>query len=379
MAAFDPIGAAKAPDCKYIPHTYRDLIKATMPQETVEDVLPATGSACLYGQSGSGKTFLALDMALAIARGDRTWFGYRVAKRHVIYVCLEGEAHIRDRLKAHADGAGKAIPDESFVIVDNAPFDLGNPDDIDHLLMLTIGHTYPVIILDTLTRATPGLDLNNGGDMGKAIAGIDRIRRATGGLVLSIYHSTIKTSAPTATEMGHSSLRGSLDASLFVHADGDIKKWSSVKVKDAADGAVHPFGLKPQEVRINQWGNAKSSCYVTEAHRPRYDPEAEKRALCDQVENFLASRLNAAPKEYYTANTLEAQKKELGMSRDKIREVLAVLKAQGSRSCRGDAAPVICWAEGWGKNLPAPCWQGADWFAGGWINGREATAKTAPK
>jgi RecA-family ATPase len=328
MATIDPIGAAKPPECKYIPRTYRDLLTAPMPQETIEDVFPATGSVCIYGQSGSGKTFLALDMALAIARGDRTWFGYRVAKRHVIYVCLEGEAHIRDRLQAHADGAGKTVPD-SFVIIDNAPFDLGNPDDIDHLLTLTTGHHYPVVILDTLTRATAGLDLNNGGDMGKAISGIDRIRRATNGLVVSIYHSTIKSNSQDATELGHSSLRGSLDASLYVFSDGDVKKWRTAKVKDAIDGRDHPFGLSAKEVRINQWGNTKSSCFVTEAYRPAFDPESEKRAQCVQVENFLASRLSAAPSEYYTGRDLEAHCKAMKMSRDKVREIVATLKAQG--------------------------------------------------
>lgn len=328
MTAFDPIGAAKPPECKYIPRTYRELLQRDPLKETVEDVLPATGSACIYGQSGAGKTFLALDLALAIARGDREWFGYRVAQRHVIYVCLEGEAHIRDRLKAHADGSGKPIPD-SLVVIDNEPFELANPDDIDHLLTLTTGHVFPVVIIDTLTRATAGMDLNNSADMGKAIAGIDRIRRAGNCLVVSIYHSTSKTNGTNATELGHSSLRGSLDASLFVWADGDLKKWTTAKVKDAADGSEHEFGLKPQEVRINQWGSAKSSCYVTEAHRPRYDPEAEKRALCDQVENFLASCLKSSPPEYHTMTTVEAQKQKLGISRDKIREIIGVLKAQG--------------------------------------------------
>jgi putative DNA primase/helicase len=327
MATIDPIGAAKRPGCKYIPRTYRELLRCDPPKETVEDVLPATGSACIYGQSGAGKTFLALDLALAIARGDRTWFGYRVAQRHVIYVCLEGEANIRDRLKAHADGSGKPIPD-SLVIIDNEPFELANQDDIDHLLTLTAGHESPVVIIDTLTRATAGMDLNNSSDMGKAIAGIDRIRREGNCLVVSIYHSTSKTNGTNATELGHSSLRGSLDASLFVWADGDAKKWTTAKVKDASDGAEHQFGLKAKEVRINQWGNPKSSCYVTESHRPTYDPESEKRALCDQLENFLTSCLKSSPPEYHTGATIEAQKQRLGMSRDKIRETIAVLKAQ---------------------------------------------------
>ena len=327
MATIDPIGKAHRPECKYIPRTYRDLLRRDPPKETIEDVLPATGSVCVYGQSGAGKTFLALDMALAIARGDPYWFGYRVAQRHVVYICLEGEAHIRDRLKAHSDGAGKEIPD-AFTIVDNAPFALGDEDDVGHLLTLIAGHTHPVIIIDTLTRATAGMDLNGGADMGRAIASIDRIRRDGDCLVVSIYHSTIKSNGPNATEMGHSSLRGSLDASLFVWADGDTKQWTTAKAKDAADGKSHQFGLASKAVRVNQWGNARSSCFVTETHRPRFDPEAEKRARADQLENFIVSGFNEPTRRYYTKRNLQDNRPP-GISRDSISPLLAMLEAEG--------------------------------------------------
>jgi len=45
----------------------------------VKGLLPSQGLAAIYGASGSGKTFLAINIALAIA-GDEEWFGHRVVK-----------------------------------------------------------------------------------------------------------------------------------------------------------------------------------------------------------------------------------------------------------------------------------------------------------
>lgn len=46
----------------------------------------------IYGASGSGKTFPALDVAYAIASGRAAWFGMKVRKANVLYICAEGGA-----------------------------------------------------------------------------------------------------------------------------------------------------------------------------------------------------------------------------------------------------------------------------------------------
>lgn len=327
IISFDPVGKARKPDCKFVARTYPDLLGRPSPEETIEDVLPATGSACIYGQSGSGKTFLALDMALAISRGDAFWFGYRLEQRDVFFLALEGEGGIVDRLKAHADGSGKPIPDRFRII--EVPFDLCDDEDMTHLITLLSGCVKPVVFIDTLTRATPGLDLNSGADMGRVIKAIDRIRRDCTCLVVAIYHSTIKSNSTGATEMGHSSYRGSLDASIFVRTDdAGVKSWTTVKAKDAEDGKGHQFGLSAHEVRVNQWGNPKTSCFVAEAHRPRFDPEAEKRMMADQLENYLVSGFNDTIRRYYTKRNLQDNRPP-GISRDSISPLLATLEAEG--------------------------------------------------
>jgi hypothetical protein len=76
-----------------------DLRNMPALQWRVRGVLPAEGLAGLYGPSASGKSFLALDMAAAIAEGRR-WFDCRVQAAPVVYAALEGEAGFKLRVAA---------------------------------------------------------------------------------------------------------------------------------------------------------------------------------------------------------------------------------------------------------------------------------------
>ena len=90
----------------------------------VRGVLPAVGLAGLYGPSASGKSFLALDMAAAIAEGRR-WFDCRVEAAPVVYAALEGEGGFRLRVAAWEAHTGRALPDGlamvAVVQADRAP------------------------------------------------------------------------------------------------------------------------------------------------------------------------------------------------------------------------------------------------------------------
>lgn len=56
----------------------------------IDDWLPATGIAAVYGHPGSGKSFLVLDMAAAVASGTE-WAGRHVERGLVVYVVAEGQ------------------------------------------------------------------------------------------------------------------------------------------------------------------------------------------------------------------------------------------------------------------------------------------------
>ena len=65
----------------------------------VEGLLEDQTMSVVYGESGCGKTFFVLDLALHIALG-RAWRGRDVEQGGVLYLALEGSNGIRNRIAA---------------------------------------------------------------------------------------------------------------------------------------------------------------------------------------------------------------------------------------------------------------------------------------
>ena len=79
---------------------YFDDIMLDKPEvEVIEGVLPARGVVHIYGPSGYGKTFVAVDMFIRVA-GGIPWHGRRVEKKPVVYFYLEACGGLKRRLKA---------------------------------------------------------------------------------------------------------------------------------------------------------------------------------------------------------------------------------------------------------------------------------------
>jgi len=67
------------------------------PEWIIKDILPTESLSVLFGESGTGKSFLALDLCLSIARGSE-WHGHHVDRAGaVIYICGEGASGVKRR------------------------------------------------------------------------------------------------------------------------------------------------------------------------------------------------------------------------------------------------------------------------------------------
>ena len=62
----------------------KDIQKEPSEDWQVSDVFIAKGLACIYGNSGTGKTFLAIDLALSICTG-KDWLGHKSKQAPVTY------------------------------------------------------------------------------------------------------------------------------------------------------------------------------------------------------------------------------------------------------------------------------------------------------
>ena len=270
----------------------RKAIMAIKPTEwLVKGLFPATGMGGIYGPSGSGKSFLAIDLGVSIASGD-PWFGRRTTATPVTYVMLEGEAGLQNRLRAW-EKQNSAEISAAFKGLIQA-FSIASGQDVEDLAAaLPVGG---VVIIDTLNRASPGLDENNSKDMGQILAGMKRLQEVTQGLVLVVHHTGKDASKGMR---GHSSLYAALDGAIEVQRAGANRSWSAAKVKDGVDGESVAFKLKLHSLGFDEDRDEITSCAIEHssgAITPRKEPSGEgqraglrviRQALCASgVEGF---------------------------------------------------------------------------------------------
>lgn len=220
----------------------------------IRGVLPAQGLAALYGPSTSGKSFLAFDMAAAIAQG-RDWFAHRVTPAPVVYLALEGEGGFKGRTKAWELVNHGELPAGLHLVLQ--PFNLTEPQDVADLAAVVPAGA--VVIVDTLNRAAPLADENASKDMGEILQAAKRLQSLTAGLVLLVHHSGKDA---TRGLRGHSSLFAAMDAAIEVARDGDRREWKVAKAKDGEDGKAHPFRLAVQPLGTDSDGEEITSCVV---------------------------------------------------------------------------------------------------------------------
>jgi len=220
----------------------------------IHGVLPAQGLGGLYGPSGSGKSFLGFDMATAIA-ADSRWFGCRVEAAPVVYVVLEGEAGLKQRVAAWEAHKQRELPEHLHMVMQQ--FKLTDREDVDDLAAV-VPHG-AVVFIDTLNRAAPTADENSSRDMGEILEAAKRLQNLTGGLVVLIHHT-----GKDATKglRGHSSLFAAMDAAVEVSRDGDRREWKLAKAKDGADAKSHPFKLHVEMVGTDEYGDPMTSCVI---------------------------------------------------------------------------------------------------------------------
>jgi putative DNA primase/helicase len=251
----------------------------------VRPVLPRHGVGCIYGASGTGKSFFGIDLLAAVAEGC-DWFGYRVKKPlRVVIVSLEGQAGVPLRVKAWEVARGRPFPATARFVLDRL-----NLTDRQSVLELCgaidAGGGADMILIDTLNRAAPEADENASRDMGMVLEGCKDLQAMTDSMVLLVSHT-----GKDATKglRGHSSLYAALDAAIEVSRDANGREWKVAKAKDGEDGKTHRFRLEVVELGEDDEGQPVTSCVVqpdmTESaiSRPRPPKGGNQKLIYDAL------------------------------------------------------------------------------------------------
>ncbi|WP_084019608.1 AAA family ATPase [Dechloromonas agitata] len=209
----------------------------------VRGVLPEKGIGAIFGQPGSGKSFLVLDLLAAVAAGCH-WFGIPTKATPVVYLTLEGQAGMPQRINAYRTKKG---PLDRIAFIEQ-PIDLREPDNLKELVNLirSAGLNRGVVCIDTLAASAPGIDENTSADMGQLIANLQDIQTELGGFVLVVHHSG---KDETRGLRGWSGLNGALDCAIAVSRVSEDKRntnrrWEVTKSKDGSDGMKTDFVLE---------------------------------------------------------------------------------------------------------------------------------------
>jgi AAA domain len=183
----------------------------------------------LVGESGKGKSFVAIDWSLCIAAGRR-WQGRKVRKGRVLYIAAEGAYGLKKRIQAWKRTYGD-VPDESFKLIPDA-VQLADAGQLQALIK--VARDFDVVVIDTLARTSAGLEENSAKDMGVYIDNCYKIRdaaREAGATVLVVHH----TGYDTKRARGSSALFANGDGEILIESD-DPHEFMTMTVKKRKDG-----------------------------------------------------------------------------------------------------------------------------------------------
>jgi hypothetical protein len=282
-----------------------DIAIRTETFDFVEDLLTDGGMSVLYGDSNTGKTFFASDLAFHVAQG-KEWRGKAVEQGGVIYLALEGARGIDNRIVAYNKHYNLDTNKLPFGRIATTIDLCNNETDASRLIMAIeqameqIGQPIRMVVVDTLSRALNGGNENAPDSMGALVNNCDRIRHATGAHVMLVHH-TGKNQAAGAR--GHSLLRAATDTEIEVVADRDaqISAAKVTKQRDMEVDGEYAFKLKTVELGKNDRGKIITSCVVeaTDASvTATYRPNGNVKLALDALHVALADSKKSLPETY---------------------------------------------------------------------------------
>jgi KaiC/GvpD/RAD55 family RecA-like ATPase len=228
----------------------------------IDDWLPAHGIAALYGHSGCGKSFLALEMAYRVALGWE-FAGRRVEQGFVLYVCAEGATGFRNRVagfRRRHEVKGRT----PFAIVPTSVDMQAAEGDTGRVIEAIRGASEQamaspaLIVIDTLSK-TFGAGKENTDDMAAYVANCQRVADAFQCCTLIVHHRP--KDSESRDLRGHSSLRAGVETTILVEA-GKTKVAETIKQKDGPEGERVAFTLQPVELGIDRNGKPVTTCTV---------------------------------------------------------------------------------------------------------------------
>ena len=192
-------------------------------------LIPDRGLTALYGRSGEGKSFYALDLCLKVSQF-----------RPVVYIAAEGQSGYAKRVAAWTIHHKQSEGALHFCM---GAVNLMDATDLHDFIEALRQYNPAMICVDTLARTMIGGDENSQRDMSLYIDACSQITDQIGCAVLLVHHIGKSGSSPR----GSSVLPGACEQMIELTKEDDSIRIRFSKNKDEDGGKA--FYLRPVEVK----------------------------------------------------------------------------------------------------------------------------------
>jgi hypothetical protein len=292
------------------------------------DLFLVGAAGMLGGAPKTGKSFVALDLAVAVASGQPALGRFAVATPGPVLLLAAEDppAVVVQRLAALATARGHALAALPVAVIVEPGLRL--PEGLDRLAATVGQHQARLLILDPLIRVHRA-DENSAAEMAGVLDGVRTLARATDCAVLLVHHTR---KAPAGGIVGHA-LRGSSD----LHAFGDTNLYLR---RLASDG--------PLELRIEHRAAPGPPPLRLQLRTDTAVPTPRACFVCDDPARTdpLRERLLALLRSTSAPLSSDALRTTLGVRKQTLLALLQQLAADGLLRRLGRA--------GWGLTTRGP-------------------------
>jgi len=252
----EPIDVADASDTFPL-LSLAELAALPPPSWLIDGLVSDSGLSILYGDPGSGKSFVTIDMALRLALGW-DWHGAETKRVGVLYIAGEGVRGLGNRIKGWR--LKHDVPDDAEIPFALMPVAAQMLDPTERARLLRtidaarvkLGFDIGLIVIDTVSRSIAGQDENGQETMSAFVKGCDEIRDHCGGAVIGVHHSGKNKDAGMR---GSTVLLGACDATFRVQKADSLVTLKCEKQKDGEE--AQPIYLKMERFAWSVEGNDK--------------------------------------------------------------------------------------------------------------------------
>ena len=322
--AFGPAAAAPLP----VVRAWALPTAAHRPSWLVEPLWTHSAVGIIGGSPKSGKTWLALDIAVSVASGTPCLGAFPVAAPGpgLLYAAEDASAAPRARLETLARLRHLDFERLDVRVITADSLRLDRPDDQNRLEATLAAHRPVLLVLDPLIRVH-SIDENVSGQVAALLGYLRALERKSGAAIALVHH--VRKNVSPAAGAGYS-LRGSSDLYAWLDSFLYLRKHHDQLTLSAEHRSAPPFG--PVALELAQ-------SHAAGTHLRIVSPD---RTVAAPIPDTLATRILNLLSRSAEPLTVDSLRSRLQIRNQRVVQALRQLSSQGQvqRLARGYALRV---------------------------------------